>query len=98
MNDSINGIGVVVGLLAILIYLGGIAVTLWIGYLLMRTAVKNGTIKAYEEMDRRAVEAEAAFQRRERHDARTSAERALADIRASRARTAEALSKRNSQP
>lgn len=73
---------------AIILYLVTIAVSLWIGYLLMRTAVKNGTIQAHEELARR----DAVFMaQRERAEARSSTERALADIRAERAKTAEAL-------
>lgn len=40
-------------ILFIVFYAGTIAVTLWIGYLIIRTAVKNGILKADEERARR---------------------------------------------
>jgi hypothetical protein len=41
------GIGAVI--LGLVIYLGTLALTLWIGYLIMRTAVKNGILRADAE-------------------------------------------------
>ena len=85
MDDSIYGLGVGVVVVAVIaFYLGITALCLWIGYLLMRTAVKNGTIQAHEELDRRSS---AFASRRERDSAQTSAERALAEIRANRERS-----------
>lgn len=48
-NDYYGGLAAGYGLifvLAIVIYLGSIALVLWIGYLIMRTAVKNGILAA----------------------------------------------------
>ncbi len=85
MNDSIYGLGAGVVIVGVIVfYLGVMALCLWIGYLLMRTAVKNGTIQAHEEMDRRAS---TLARHRERDEAQNSAERALAEIRANRAST-----------
>lgn len=47
--------------IALLSFTGGLALTaltIWIGYLITRTAVKNGMIRAHEELDRRALERE----------------------------------------
>jgi hypothetical protein len=41
------GIGAIV--LGIVLYLAGIALALWIGYLVIRTAVKNGILRADAE-------------------------------------------------
>lgn len=41
------GIGMII--FGLVIYLGTIALMLWIGYLLMRTAVKNGILRADAE-------------------------------------------------
>lgn len=43
------GLGVGFFLIAIIFYLGTIALALWIGYLIMRTAVKNGILRADAE-------------------------------------------------
>ena len=43
------GRGIGVFLLVTALYLGFLALTIWIGYLLMRTAVKNGVILAMRE-------------------------------------------------
>ncbi|MFT4279634.1 hypothetical protein [Microbacterium sp.] len=43
------GIGFGFMILALVIYLGLIGLMLWIGYLIMRTAVKNGVILAMRE-------------------------------------------------
>ncbi|MCR2761971.1 hypothetical protein NQ152_00465 [Microbacterium sp. zg.B48] len=54
MNDY--GPGVAAGfafiVLGIVLYLGTIALVLWIGYLIMRTAVKNGILLADAERGR----------------------------------------------
>lgn len=47
------GAGIVGILVAIVLYLGTLALTLWIFYLIIRTAVKNGILKADEERARR---------------------------------------------
>jgi len=48
------GVGIVGILVAIVIYLGMLALTLWVFYLIIRTAVKNGILKADEERRRRS--------------------------------------------
>ena len=48
------GIGIVGFLIAIVLYLGMLALTLWVFYLIIRTAVKNGILKADEERRRRS--------------------------------------------
>lgn len=50
----ILGTGIVGILIAIVLYLGMLALTLWVFYLIIRTAVKNGILKADEERARRA--------------------------------------------
>lgn len=52
MNDYSGlaaGLGIGAIIFGLVIYLGVIALTLWIGYLIMRTAVKNGILRADEE-------------------------------------------------
>ena len=46
---AVAGLGVGFLILALLLYLGLIALMLWISYLIMRTAVKNGVILAMRE-------------------------------------------------
>ena len=48
------GFGIVGFLIAIVLYLGMLALTLWVFYLIIRTAVKNGILKADEERRRRS--------------------------------------------
>ncbi|HCS60016.1 MAG TPA: hypothetical protein DIW46_01260 [Microbacterium sp.] len=51
MNDYSGlaaGLGIGAIILGLVIYLAVIALTLWIGYLIMRTAVKNGILRADE--------------------------------------------------
>ncbi|MCS3843507.1 hypothetical protein [Microbacterium sp. AK031] len=43
------GLGIGAIIFGLVIYLGTIALMLWIGYLLMRTAVKNGILRADAE-------------------------------------------------
>lgn len=43
------GLGIGVIIFGLVIYLGTLALMLWIGYLLMRTAVKNGILRADAE-------------------------------------------------
>ncbi|UUT35631.1 hypothetical protein [Microbacterium elymi] len=56
MNDysGMAGLGFGVLLVGLIVYLGTLALALWIGYLIMRTAVKNGVLLADEERARRA--------------------------------------------
>ena len=53
MDNDYSGLAAGLGIGAIIfglvIYLGTIALMLWIGYLLMRTAVKNGILRADAE-------------------------------------------------
>lgn len=56
MNDDYGwaaGLGIGMFLLVAVIYLGILALSLWITYLIIRTAVKNGILKADEERVRR---------------------------------------------
>lgn len=46
---AIAGLGIGFMILGIVLYLGLIALMLWISYLIMRTAVKNGVIMAMRE-------------------------------------------------
>lgn len=50
-NDysGMAGLGIGVVIFGIVLYLGTIALMLWVGYLLMRTAVKNGILRADAE-------------------------------------------------
>lgn len=49
----IAGLGIAGVLFAIVLYLGTLALTLWVFYLIIRTAVKNGILRADEERARR---------------------------------------------
>lgn len=49
----IAGFGIAGLLFGILLYLGMLALTLWVFYLIIRTAVKNGILRADEERLRR---------------------------------------------
>jgi len=53
MNNDYSGLAAGLGIGAIIfglvIYLGTLALILWIGYLIMRTAVKNGILRADAE-------------------------------------------------
>ncbi|MDF2554554.1 MAG: hypothetical protein K0R60_449 [Microbacterium sp.] len=52
MNDysgAAAGLGIGVVIIGLVIYLGTIALMLWVGYLIMRTAVKNGILRADAE-------------------------------------------------
>lgn len=52
MNDYAGvaaGLGIGAIIFGLVIYLGTIALMLWIGYLIMRTAVKNGILRADAE-------------------------------------------------
>jgi len=46
---AMAGLGIGFFFIALLIYLAVLALVLWIGYLIMRTAVKNGVILAMRE-------------------------------------------------
>lgn len=48
----IAGLGIGFFLVGIILYVGTIALALWIGYLIMRTAVKNGILRADAERAR----------------------------------------------
>ncbi len=43
------GFGIIAMIFGIILYLGVMALTLWVFYLIIRTAVKNGILKADEE-------------------------------------------------
>ena len=49
----VAGFGIVGILIGIALYLGVLALTLWVFYVIIRTAVKNGILKADEERVRR---------------------------------------------
>ncbi|MDI6943970.1 MULTISPECIES: hypothetical protein [Microbacterium] len=49
------GLGVGMMILGLVIYLGILALMLWVGYLIMRTAVKNGILRADEERAARGL-------------------------------------------
>ena len=60
MNDDYGwaaGLGIGMFLLVAVIYLGILVLSLWITYLIIRTAVKNGILKADEERARRGYPA-----------------------------------------
>lgn len=55
-NDFIgiaSALGIGMFIISLIIYVGIIALTLWIGYVIIRTAVKNGILRADEERARR---------------------------------------------
>ncbi|WP_423494225.1 hypothetical protein IM711_13565 [Microbacterium esteraromaticum] len=54
------GLGIGMFILGAVVYLGVLALTIWVGYLIMRTAVKNGILKADEERARRGYAATSA--------------------------------------
>ncbi|MGM1016042.1 MAG: hypothetical protein ACQEW8_00685 [Actinomycetota bacterium] len=52
MNDytgAAAGLGIGMIIFGIVLYFGTLALMLWIGYLIMRTAVKNGILRADAE-------------------------------------------------
>ncbi|WP_396667574.1 hypothetical protein [Microbacterium sp. R86528] len=49
------GLGIGAIIFFIVLYFGTLALTIWIGYLIMRTAVKNGILKADEERAKRRL-------------------------------------------
>ena len=49
----VTGLGIVGILVAIVLYLGFIALIIWVSYVIIREAVKNGILKADEERARR---------------------------------------------
>lgn len=48
-NGAAAGLGIGLIILMIVIYLAVIALGIWIQYLIMRTAVKNGMLRAMQE-------------------------------------------------
>lgn len=46
------GVGILIFILALVVYLGVIALALWLGYIIVRNAVKNGILLADEERRR----------------------------------------------
>ena len=54
-SPFVTSLGVGAIILFILFYAGTIALTLWIGYLIIRSAVKNGILRADEERARRGL-------------------------------------------
>lgn len=57
VNDPSIGAGLGIGaiIIGLVIYFGTIILMIWIGYLIMRTAVKNGILRADEERARRGI-------------------------------------------
>jgi len=56
MNDYSGlaaGLSIGALIVGLIIYLGVLALSLWIGYVIIRTAVKNGILRADEERARR---------------------------------------------
>lgn len=54
-SGAAAGLGFGVLLIGIIVYIGILALAIWIGYLIMRTAVKNGILRADEERARRGL-------------------------------------------
>lgn len=52
-SGAAAGLGFGVLLIGTIVYIGILALAIWIGYLIMRTAVKNGILRADEERARR---------------------------------------------
>jgi len=48
-SGAAAGLGIGLILVGIVLYIGTIALVLWVGYLIMRTAVKNGILRADAE-------------------------------------------------
>ncbi|MGP6176004.1 hypothetical protein ACTU6U_01715 [Microbacterium sp. A196] len=51
-SGAAAGIGIGVLIFGFLVYIATLALALWIGYLIMRTAVKNGILRADAERAR----------------------------------------------
>lgn len=54
-SGAAAGLGIGVLIVGFLVYIAILALALWIGYLIMRTAVKNGILRADEERARRGI-------------------------------------------
>ena len=64
MNDYSGlaaGLSIGALLIGLIIYLGVLALSLWIGYVIIRTAVKNGILRADEERGRRGYQQPGAY-------------------------------------
>ena len=49
------GLSVGIGIIGVFVYIAVVALSIWIGYVVLRTAVKNGVIRAHDEMARRGM-------------------------------------------
>lgn len=47
--------GLSIGIIGVFVYIAVVALSIWIGYLILRTAVKNGVIRAHDEMALRGM-------------------------------------------
>lgn len=74
MYNSSYGLSAPSIIIVLVIYLGSLALAMWVGYLIMRTAVKNGTLLAHEQMNVHAAATASA----NAHDTRTASERRAA--------------------
>lgn len=54
-SGAAAGLGIGVLIVGFLVYIAILALAIWIGYLIMRTAVKNGILRADEERARRGL-------------------------------------------
>ena len=54
-SGAAAGLGFGVLIIGFIIYIAILALAIWIGYLIMRTAVKNGILRADEERARRGI-------------------------------------------
>ena len=52
-SGAAAGLGFGVLIIGFIVYIAILALAIWIGYLIMRTAVKNGILRADEERARR---------------------------------------------
>lgn len=58
MNSEYAALGVILWIGAVLLTIGFAIFLIWFQYWLMKVAVKNGTLAAHEELDRRAYDRE----------------------------------------
>lgn len=55
MNLLDGWAGLSIGIIGVFVYIAVVALSIWIGYLILRTAVKNGVIRAHDEMALRGM-------------------------------------------
>lgn len=54
-SGAAAGLGIGVLIIGFIVYIAILALAIWVSYLIMRTAVKNGILRADEERARRGI-------------------------------------------